>query len=214
MQESTVKILLEKYVKQEITQYQLINDSQKIFHENLKNNRYSIEFIKEYYIITEIMGLEDCNHKEFEDLVYYYLDVYNGKESFKTMISVLLCIEHLPEEFREIVDIIEKYVYGFKISIQEKNMIKSFVDEKNRMNNTIYDLVIEQLRNLFRWGFEFDDEALVYAPKSILYIQNEVDLKISVVKKIESIITTLVGNKPIWISCEYKNGDCGLQVVI
>lgn len=214
IENSKLKTLLEKYMIREINQNELINETKKMLHENLKVNRYNIEFIEEYYFMTEILDLNDCSKQECDNYVRHYIDVYNGKESLKSTISVLLRKEHLSEEVLNTIFIIEKLIFESEVSVQEKNRIKCFMEEDSRNNETLYDYVMNQLKDIFQWGFDFDDDVLVYEPKSILYIYDEVDLKINVLEKMESIIASLLGNKPIWITCIYENGKCNLQVAI
>lgn len=211
---SRMQTLLKKYVMHEINQEELVNCSKILLHENLKENRYAIDFIKEYHIITEIMDLEDCDQQECDSFVGYYLDVYNGKESFETMISVLLCEEYLPEDVLDVLFLIEKCILGSEISAQEYYRIQCFMKDTNREHSTLHDLVIEQLKSVIRWAFDFDSEALLYNPKSILYILDENDLKTNVFSEMKSIIAALLGKKPIWIRCFYENGGCNIQVLI
>lgn len=213
IENSKIKTLLEKYMLREINQNELINETKKIFYENLKDNRYNIEFIEEYYFMTEILDLSDCNEQECDNYVSNYIAVYNGQESLKSTISVLLHKEYLPKEVLDTISIIEKFILECEVTAQEKNRIKHFMEDGSRNNDTLYDLVIDQLKNLFQWGFDYED-VLLYEPKSILDIYDKVDLKTNVFEKMKSIIASLLGNKPIWITCIYEKGKCNLQVVI
>lgn len=172
-----------------------------------------MEFIEEYYFMTEILDMNNCSKQECDDYVSYYMDIYNGNESLKSTMSVFLHKEQLSEEVLDIIYILDKCIFESEVSVQEKNRIKRFMEEGRRKKETIYDYAIEQLINIFQWGFVFDD-ALLFEPKSILHICDEVDLRENTYKKIKSIIASLLGNKPIWITCIYDNGKCELQVEI
>ncbi len=86
------------------------------------------------------------------------------------MISVLLCEEYLSEDVLDVLFLIEKCILGSEISAQEYYRIQCFMKDTNREHSTLHDLVIEQLKSVIRWAFDFDSEALLYNPKSILYI--------------------------------------------
>lgn len=213
IENSITRSLLDKYLTHEISKNELITETKRIFHKNLVDNQYSIEFIEEYYFMTEILDLNDCSTQECDNYVRHYIDIYNGKESCRSTISILLHKEHWSEEALDTFFLMEKFMAGFDISLSEKNRIKNFLEEVSKKNDTIYDYAIDQLKNIFQWGFDFDD-VLLFEPKSILYVYNEIDLKLDAFEKMRSIIASLLGNKPIWITCIYEKGKCNLQVVI
>lgn len=101
---------------------------------------------------------------------------------------------------------------GISLTYQECDSLKCFIYKPEHICETIYDLVIDQLKNIILWGFDCSNE-VQYIPKSILYVSNDEDIRTSCYEKMDYIVKVLLGENMLWVVCSYKNGECNLKVV-